>query len=340
MHAPLLTPVEARLIDCWQRDFPLVAEPWPEVAAAAGTSPAAARAAVANLIETGLAARLGAVVRPNTAGASTLAALVCAPSEVSDLGPLVSAEPGVNHNYEREHARLPLWFVVTGADEPAVAATLERIGTATGRPVLALPLEREYRIDLGFALGAASLAAAGPHRASSHPAAAPAATATVSADDRALLVAIEDGLPLVERPYRAVAERLGLDETAVLARLTALVAGGAIKRFGIIVRHRPLGWRANAMVVFDAPADAIDDLAGLFLDEPAVTLLYRRRPAPPLWPYRLYAMIHGRDRGAVEGVIGRLVARAGRPLGHEILFSSRCFKQTGARFSRLPEPVS
>ncbi|MBT9293065.1 siroheme decarboxylase subunit beta [Prosthecodimorpha staleyi] len=340
MHAPLLTPLESRLLDAWQRDFPLFPEPWPEVAAAAGTSPAAALAAVANLIETGLASRLGAVVRPNTAGASTLAALVCRPTEVSELGPVVSAEAGVNHNYEREHARLPLWFVVTEADEPAVAATLNRIGTATGRPVLALPLEREYRIDLGFALGGACLGTAGPHRAGSRMAALPAAIGKVSAADRVLLAAIEDGLPLVERPYRAVAERLGLSETAVLARLAAMVAGGAIKRFGIIVRHRPLGWRANAMVVFDAPADAVDDLADLFLDEPAVTLLYRRRPAPPLWPYRLYAMIHGRDRGEVGRVIERLVARAGCPLGHEILFSSRCFKQTGARFSRVLEPVS
>ncbi len=64
-----------------------------------------------------------------------------------------------------------------------------------------------------------------------------------------------------------------------------------------------------------------------------MTLLYRRRPAGRRWPYSLYAMIHGRDREVVEREVAALVARWPMRLDHRILFSTRCFKQTGARLA-------
>ncbi len=319
MHAPLLSPLQKRLLDGWQRDLPLVARPFAAIADTLGRDEAAVIAASRDLLARGIVARIGPVVRPNTAGASTLAALACDPHEVEACAAIVSAEPGVNHNYRREDPELPLWFVATGATRDDVDAALARVAAATGREVLDLRLEKEYRIDLGFALD-------GSRRPSDDPPASRAATDP----ERRLLAVLAEGIAPVACPFAAVAERLDLDEATVLSTLAAARAAGIVKRFGYVVRHRPLGYAANAMVVFAPAEDEIDAVAETFLASEAVTLLYRRRPAPR-WPWRLYAMIHGRERCRVEAEVGDLLARWPRPLDHRVLFSTRCYKQTGAR---------
>jgi len=323
MHAPLLSPLQKRLLDGWQRGLPLTARPFADVAADLGVDEEAVLDASAEMIARGVVSRLGLVVRPNTAGASTLAAVACPASRIDEVAEIVSSEPGVNHNYEREHPELPIWFVATGADRIAVDAALARLRAATGCDILDLPLEREYRIDLGFALD-------GPYRPHDHsPAKRPA-----TESERRLLAALADGLPLVAEPFAAVAADLGLAEDTVRAMLADLLAAGIVKRIGYVVRHRPLGFSANAMVVFDIAEAEIDAVADAFLGSPAVTLLYRRRPAGPRWPYRLFAMIHGRDRATVAREVAALAARWPEPIPHRILFSTRCFKQTGARMER------
>lgn len=153
-------------------------------------------------------------------------------------------------------------------------------------------------------------------------------------DDRVLLAAIEDGLPPVPAPYAEVARRIGTTETDVIGRLMRLVANGVIKRLGLIVRHRALGFCANAMVVWDIPDAQVDAVAAILAADPRVTLCYRRPRRPPLWPYNLFCMIHGRDRHTVLEQIaelGETAKIADRPKA--VLFSKRCFKQRGARFS-------
>ncbi|HYD32359.1 MAG TPA: AsnC family protein [Azospirillaceae bacterium] len=157
----------------------------------------------------------------------------------------------------------------------------------------------------------------------------------VDEDDRRLLAALQDGLPQVPHPFAAVAARLELDEAAVIARLSALVERGVVKRCGLVVRHHELGWRANAMVVWDVPDDRVDAAGRLLAGHPFVTLCYRRPRHPPAWPYNLFCMIHGRDRATVEAQIGLLCAledMAG--VSHAVLFSRRRFKQCGARLAR------
>jgi DNA-binding Lrp family transcriptional regulator len=108
-------------------------------------------AALRRLAERRVLARVGAVLAPRRLGFSTLAALAVPPERLDEVAALVSHEPAVNHNYEREH-RYNLWFVVAGADRDAVEAALRRIEAATGLTPLVLPLEEAYRLDLGFPL--------------------------------------------------------------------------------------------------------------------------------------------------------------------------------------------
>ena len=146
-----LNPAELKLLDDYQRDFPLVPRPYLAIAEAAGLSEAEVIEIYARLKEDGALSRIGAVVTPNAAGASTLAAIAVPPARLGEVAALVSAQTEVNHNYEREHA-FNLWFVVTAADAQAVEEVLRRIERMTGLAVLDLPLIQSYHIDLGFPL--------------------------------------------------------------------------------------------------------------------------------------------------------------------------------------------
>lgn len=320
-----LEPVELTLIDRWQRDFPLVAQPFASAGQPFGLDEGTTMQIFHRLQAAGVLTRIGAIVKPHAVGASTLAAMCVPPQRLEEVAAVVSREPAVNHNYQRTHA-LNLWFVVAGAHQDSVAATLDRIEQTTGLAVLDLPLLRAYHLDLGFSLVDAPR---DRRRASRGQTAYRADTA-----DRALLGAIADGLPIVARPYQEVADELGTSEDDVIGRLQRLAQAGIVSRFGCVVRHRALGYAANAMAVWDIPDDQVDDVGDRFARVPGVTLCYRRPRRPPDWQYNLFCMIHAKVRHEAFAVIDdlNLVADTGL-MPQAALFSTRCFKQRGAVFS-------
>ncbi len=152
---------------------------------------------------------------------------------------------------------------------------------------------------------------------------------------RALIAAISRGLPLEQRPYAALAERLGCSETEVIDGIRRLAMRGDLKRFGVVVRHRKLGYRANAMVVWDIPDTRVDEIGQSIGAFDCVTLCYQRPRRLPEWPYNLFCMIHGRDRDAVMTQVEQIAASLDLPrVDRRVLFSGRCFKQRGAAYRR------
>jgi siroheme decarboxylase len=313
--------IDRHLLDDYQRDFPLVPRPFARLAQDLGLSEEEVIARLAALQARGQISRVGATVRPNTAGASTLAAMAVPHDRIEEVAQLVNAEAGVNHSYLRENA-WNLWFVATAADAKALAAQLALLRAVTGLDILDLRLMRAFNIDLGFALH-------GP-RAQMAPRPAPDMLA-LRPEDRPILQALSSGLPLLPRPFLDLAQRLGRTEADIIARIAALSAAEILTRVGVIVRHRAVGWTSNAMVVWDvAPAQVA--AAGLSLAAlPGISLCYQRVTVPNVWPYALYSMIHARSRAEAMAVLElakALPALAGTL--PQVLFSTRCFKQSGA----------
>ena len=164
---------------------------------------------------------------------------------------------------------------------------------------------------------------------------------TLDAADRRLLAAIEDGLPLIPQPYAAIGAAIGLSEDEVVGRLRRLQDSGTIKRLGLVVRHHELGYRANAMVVWNVADDLADTVGAALARIDFVTLCYRRPRRPPEWPYNLFCMIHGRDRDQVLQQIEALRSiegLAGAPSA--VLFSRRRYKQRGALYGGVSREVA
>ncbi|GAB4171549.1 MAG: Lrp/AsnC family transcriptional regulator [Rhodocyclaceae bacterium] len=315
-----------RLVNEFQRDFPLEARPFAEIGSRLRLDESSVLAALARLRDRGVVSRVGAVLAPHRVGASTLAALAAPPGRLEAIAACVSGRPEVNHNYEREH-RYNLWFVVTARDEAHLAATLAAIECESGCRVISLPLEREFHIDLGFDLAGVCKTPCAGRRIE------PGVRRALSSREGRLMSALEGGLELVPRPYARLGMQAGMDEAEVIATLARWRDEGLIKRFGIVVRHHELGYTANAMVVWDLPDAEVERAGRLLAVQPEVTLCYRRRRHRPDWDYNLYCMIHGRERRGVEHAVESLRARLA--LGawpHAILFSRRRFKQCGARY--------
>lgn len=153
--------------------------------------------------------------------------------------------------------------------------------------------------------------------------------------ERELIAAVQDGLPLERKPYAAIARRVGLSESQVIEWIGQMIERGLIRRFGLVLSHRDLGYRANAMVVWDIPDRAVGDIGRKLAALDYVTLCYRRPRRLPDWPYNLFCMIHGRDRNRVMALAEQAATEAGAvDFPRDLLFSSKQFKQRGARYAK------
>ena len=141
--------LDIALLNDFQRGLPLTPRPFAAIAEQLGVTETEVLEALGDLQTNGMISRVGAVVSPRRAGASTLATMSVPNQRLAEVARAVSAYPEVNHNYEREHC-FNLWFVLTASDDERLEQVCKDIETRTGLAVMLLPLEQDYHIDLAF----------------------------------------------------------------------------------------------------------------------------------------------------------------------------------------------
>ncbi len=320
-----------RLLNDFQRNFPLVSQPFARLAEQIGLDEQAVLDTVSMWLRDGVLSRVGAVFAPRRIGASALAALSAPEARLEEIAARVNAAPEVNHNYQREHA-FNLWFVITAESGRRLAEVVETLEADTGCKIIVLPLEQAFHIDLGFDLGGDGEVS---RNAVAQDVLEPMSDGACLMPEleRAVMSALEQGLPIVSQPFRELGERVGVREDLVLDVIERWLEDGRIKRLGLVVRHHELGFDANAMCVWDVPDDQVSEVGKRLAREPAVTLCYRRSRARPHWPFNLFCMIHGRSREAVLAEREAIVSRCGlEGYDQAVLFSTRRFKQRGSRY--------
>ncbi len=150
--------------------------------------------------------------------------------------------------------------------------------------------------------------------------------------DRRIVLATQAGLPRVARPYHAIADALCLDAEALMTRMRRMLANGVIRRIGAVPNHYSLGLRANGMSVWDVEDDRISALGQEIGALDIVSHCYHRPRHLPMWPYNLFAMVHGRNRDEVEEKVDAIAEILGDACrGHEVLYSTGILKKSGLR---------
>jgi DNA-binding Lrp family transcriptional regulator len=152
----------------------------------------------------------------------------------------------------------------------------------------------------------------------------------LSEQDKKIIIELQNGLPLASRPFEIMGERLNMTEESLINRIADLKENGYIRRFGAAVRHRDLGFTANAMVVWDVPDSRTDEAGRIMATFKEVSHCYQR-PRHPGWPYNLFTMVHGQSREACIKT-AELISAAVDVKKFEMLFSTAELKKSSMHY--------
>jgi DNA-binding Lrp family transcriptional regulator len=330
-----LDATDRKLLNLLQSSFPLIPAPFASLAEALGVTEEEVVERAGRLRRAGVLRRLSAIFDPYRLGyESSLVALAVDPARLDDAAAVISAHPGVSHNYSRDH-RFNLWFVLAIPQDQDFEATVARMGeeAGAGRAIL-LPALRQYKLDvrydmeegIGSSNGEAVGKSTGPGRG-------------LTPGEIDVVRVLQRDLPIVRRPFAEGACALGVTEEELLARAREMLHERIMRRFAAVLRHREAGFRANGMACWVVPEDRVDAIGEELAASPRVSHCYRRPTYPPDWPYALFSMVHARSRGQCEAVVADLSRQTGIS-DYTVLYSTREYKKERVQYFAEQESAS
>jgi DNA-binding Lrp family transcriptional regulator len=230
-----------------------------------------------------------------------------------------------------------MWFVLATEQPEDLHEVISSIEKATGLAVLNFPKQQEFYIGLWLHLSSDGKHSTVPVP---HQVQGPINDSLkvlgydLDDTDRKLISATQAGLPIEPSPYKNIADSLGLTQDDVLQRLTNMLYSGVIRRIGAVPNHYRLGLTANGMTVWDVPDNKIEQLGELIGKLDFVSHCYQRPRHLPVWPYNLFAMVHGHSEDEVKNKVKKIeTLLAENCSSYETLFSSAILKKTGLRLA-------
>jgi DNA-binding Lrp family transcriptional regulator len=322
-----LDALDRALLERLQAAVPLVPQPFAALGEALGLDEELVLARLRRLKEAGIIRQIGAILDTRHLGyQSTLVAFHTAEDRLGEVAARVSAHPGVSHNYARPH-HYNLWFTLAVPPGQDVEAEARRLaGEAGVVDWLNLPALRVFKIRTHFRLGADP-----EEQPNDGQAVAPSPGRAPTPADVPYLRALQEDLPLVPRPFAALAGRFGLDEGDLLDHARELEAAGIVRRFSAVLRHRRVGYGANGMACWAVPKSRIEMVGRVAAGFSAVSHCYQRPACPPRWPYTLFTMIHGRTAAGVEAIVAEIAGATGID-DVLVLYSTHEFKKERIRY--------
>jgi DNA-binding Lrp family transcriptional regulator len=335
---------EAMALVALQQGLPLTERPFAELGEACGLSEEAVLALVRRLFEAGDVRRFGAVFDARRLGyRSALCAIMLPNDRLVDISSRVVALRGVTHAYERGWpSELPsdlpggpagkrwpnLWFTLA-APSSIFSETLDALRAACAPfGILELPATRRFKIDVVFDVRTRERDERVEPRAET---VAEAGDVYVpDPDEQPLIRRLQGNLPLSGRFFAPLAEDAGMTESALLKRLRLWRDLGVMRRVGLLLHHREMGFKANGMCCWDVPESNVLDRGRFVAAFADVTHCYER-PKTALFPFRLYAMIHTPTWKGTQALFERISREAGLE-GGQLLLSITEFKKTSMQF--------
>ena len=148
--------------------------------------------------------------------------------------------------------------------------------------------------------------------------------------EKKVVASLQGNIPVTSRPFRELAEAVGISEDQYLEIVASLNDRGIIRRFGATIKHQKSGFKANAMVAWKVDEKKARDVGKIMASFHEVTHCYRRNPAET-WPYNLYTMVHGPDENACHA-IAKKISKAVGVTEYSLLFSRKELKKTSMKY--------
>jgi len=328
-----LDDLDQRLLNALQWDFPLVSAPFAELAARLGTDEADVIARIDRTKQEGILRQLSAIFDTRTMGfGSALVAAKIDPDRIDDAAAVISAHPGVTHNYKRNH-EFNLWYTLATPPGDSFDEHLDVLHRDSGATVTRkLPTLKLYKIgvklDMTGKTAADAKAAVAPHESPERREEMPAPE--LSDTEYAVISAVQGDLPLTPLPFDALGSTIGLTGAQVLETLESFKARSLMRRFAAVMNHRTAGFKANAMGVWAVPEAHLDDIGRQMAGFASVSHCYRR-PTYEDWPYSVFTMVHGRSARDCEATIDAIRTETGIE-EHALLWSVKEYKKTRLQY--------
>lgn len=126
--------------------------------------------------------------------------------------------------------------------------------------------------------------------------------------DLAILNALQDDLPLVSRPWKTIADRLGIPERDLLDRMKKLEEEKIIRGVSPVLESRSLGLQAATLVALRVPEDRLDEVATIISNYPEVSHNFQRDHAWSLW-----FTVAAQDKESLQEILDDISGRTGIP---------------------------
>ncbi len=328
-----LEDLDRELLNAVQWDFPLVPRPFAALGERLGLDEPAVRARVARVKDLGVLRQLSAIFDTRALGyGSALVAAKIDPARVDEAAAVISAHPGVSHNYKRNHA-YNLWYTIAVPPGDSLEQHVDTLHRESGALVTRrLPTLKLYKIGVKLDMTGNTAADAKaevleherPERRE-HMDAPELSELEVTA-----IRVVQDDLPLVERPFAAYGELIGCDEETVLNLLSSFKERKLMRRFAAVMNHRSAGFKANAMGVWAVPEDELEVIGPQMAGFALVSHCYRR-PTYDDWPYSIFTMVHGKNAKDCETTIAAIRDETGVD-EYALLWSIKEYKKTRVRY--------
>jgi len=328
-----LTELDRELLNAVQWDFPLDARPYALLADRLGVTEPEVRARVAHVKDAGVLRQLSAIFDTRALGyGSSLVAAKIEPDRVDDAAAVISAHPGVSHNYKRNHA-FNLWYTIAAPPGDVLQDHVDVLHRESGALVTRmLPTLKLYKIGVKLDMTgrtaadakAEVLAHERPERREEMPA------PELGDLEIATIRVVQEDLPLVERPFAAQADIIGCTEQDVLDTLGSFKDRKLMRRFAAVMNHRSAGYKANAMGVWAVPEEQLEAIGPRMASFARVSHCYRR-PVYDDWPYSVFTMVHGMNARECEETIAAIRDETGID-EYTLLWSVKEYKKTRLRY--------
>ena len=320
--------LDTEILNEIQWKFPLVVEPFNEIAKKFEISSDEVKNRLIQLKRKGVLRQLSAIFDTRKLGyTSSLVAMEIEPNKLEHIAYQINRHPGVSHNYERDH-QFNLWFTLAVPPGSDLEKELEKFSKLNGiKKTRMLPTLQLFKIGV-------KLDMVDDEKHEVKPSEEKKKVTNVKfipkEEDKKFIRELQKDLEIVDRPFQKAAESLGMTEYEVFEKLDYYEDIGVMRRYAAILRHREAGFTANGMIVWKVPTERISEVGNKLGAFPQVSHCYER-PVYPDWPFNVFSMIHCKSFDEAGEVAGQIQKQINVD-EYKILFSSREFKKTRVEY--------
>lgn len=328
-----LSDTQKELLNIVQWSFPVCERPFEAIGEKMGLSEEKVIEELRIVKEENILRQLSAIFDTRMLGyQSALIAAKYDDDQIEEAASIINQHPGVSHNYKRNND-YNLWYTIAVPPGQTLEAHVNMLHDMSGSLVTRkLPTLKLYKIGVKLDMTGK---AKPDDKSEVLPHEKPKREAVMevpefSEKELAIIREVQEDLPLVSKPFAAIAVEAQCSEDDVMDALNEFKEKKYMRRFAAVMNHRHAGYKANAMGVWAVPEEDCEEIGPKMAGFSAVSHCYKR-PTYDDWPYSIFTMVHGHKASDCEETIAAIANETGIN-EYTLLWSIKEYKKIRVRY--------